>query len=69
MYPNLNAARKAKNISNKQIANAWGKPYTTACDILNGKSSMLYQDAVTLKRVFFPEYDFDWLFNKSVDIA
>lgn len=72
MYANLLVAMKEKKITFSQIADLLGyRKYQTVSDNIQGKteSGLLLEDALKIWKVFFPEYAFEWLFERNTDVA
>lgn len=66
MLGNLETALGTKKITRSQVASVLGyNRYTTISDKLEGKSTFSFDEAVKLKKVFFPEYDLEFLFEKT----
>ncbi len=71
MYINLLNAMKAKGITAMQLANLLECRPATMSDKLNGvvNCGFYFDEAYKIKKVFFPEYDYDFLFFREKDIA
>ncbi|EGO9001992.1 XRE family transcriptional regulator [Enterococcus faecalis] len=66
MLKNLEEALSAKKITRSQVASVLGYTrYATITDKLEGKSKFSFDEALKLKKVFFPEYDLEFLFKKD----
>lgn len=67
MYDNLLEVMKSKSISIKQIAHLLKCRQATISDKLNGKvdCGFYFDEAYRIKNVFFPEYDYDFLFCRE----
>lgn len=67
MYANLFKVMKLKGITGKQIANLLECREATISDKLNGivASGFTFDEAAKIKKVFFPEYDYDYLFARE----
>lgn len=63
MYRNLSNVMKQKNITATQIAELLGVRLATVSDKINGKSRFYFEEAVKIKRVFFPEFEIEYLFE------
>lgn len=63
MYKNLFNSMKAKNITITQIAELLQVRIATVSDKVNGKSRFYFDEAVKIKKVFFPEYEIEYLFE------
>ena len=70
-YENLIAAMKLKKVTYEQIANLLDVRLGTVADNVVGKTKcgISVNDAIQIKRVFFPEYDFEWLFTRKENAA
>ena len=67
MLKNLEKALTEKNITRTQVASALGyKRYTTISDKIEGKTQFSFDEAVKLKKTFFPEYELEYLFTNDV---
>ncbi|MBK0348934.1 helix-turn-helix transcriptional regulator [Aerococcaceae bacterium zg-ZJ1578] len=70
MLTNLENARNHKNISLSQMAAAIGiSRYQTISDKINGVSKFSFDEAVKLRKTFFPEYDLEFLFEKTESLV
>ena len=68
MYKNLFSVMKEKKITFSQIADLLGyKKYQTVSDCIQGnsESGFLLKDALKVLKVYFPEYSFEWLFDRT----
>ena len=67
MYNRLVQAMKSKNVTTTQIANLFGCRIATASDKINGavECGFSFSEAAKIKKVFFPEYDIEYLFEKD----
>lgn len=66
MLKNLENALAAKKITRSQVASVLGYTrYSTISDKLEGKTNFNFDEAIKLKKVFFPEYDLEFLFMKE----
>jgi len=68
MYSNLLKAMKEKKITFTQIAELLKCQLNTVSDKADGtvKSGFSINEALLIKRVFFPEYEIAYLFEKNV---
>ncbi len=68
MYSNLLKAMKLKGITGIQISNLLECRQATISDKLNGivASGFTFDEASKIKKVFFPEYDYDFLFAREI---
>jgi len=67
MYKNLLFAMDEKKITFTQISELLQCQLRTVSEKCKGvvKSEFTVSEALQIKRVFFPEYDFNWLFEKE----
>jgi hypothetical protein len=67
MYNNLIKVMKLKGITGIQIANLLECRQATISDKLNGVVAFgfSFDEAAKIKKVFFPEYDYDYLFTRE----
>lgn len=67
MYDNLIKAMKLKEITGVQIATLLNCRTATISEKLNGVVAygFTFDEASKIKHVFFPEYDYDYLFKRS----
>lgn len=69
MLLNLKKALEGKGITHKQVASCLGYTrYATVSDKINGKTKFTFEEAVKIKKTFFPEYDTEYLFSKESDL-
>ena len=67
MLKNLEKALTEKKITRTQVASALGyKRYATISDKIEGKTQFSFDEAVKLKKTFFPEYELEYLFTNDV---
>lgn len=71
MYNNLLKAMKDKKITFTQIAELLHCQLNTVSDKTDGtvKSGFSIDEALLIKKVFFPEYDIVYLFERKIDAA
>lgn len=71
MYKNLINAMKAKGVTRIQISNLLECRQATVSDKLNGlvESGFSFDEAAKIKKVFFLEYDYDYLFAREEKVA
>ena len=71
MYVNFITAMKAKGVTYTQIAELLNCRYQTISDRINGntEAGFLFEDAVKIKKVFFPEYDVEFLYVRKNGVA
>ena len=67
MYNNLIMVMKIKGVTGVQIANLLECRQATISDKLNGlvTSGFTFDEAAKIKKVFFPEYEYDFLFARE----
>lgn len=63
MYKNLAAEMARKDISKKDIADYLQMRYPTVVDKTNGKSRFYYDEALKIKKHFFPDESIEYLFH------
>ena len=68
MYNKLLKMMKQKGITEIQLANLLECRNATISEKLNGvvASGFTFDEAAKIKKVFFPEYDYDYLFSREV---
>lgn len=71
MYSNLIKAMKSKRITYTQVAELLGCQLNTVSDKVDGtvKSGFSIDEALLIKKVFFPEYDIEYLFQREREAA
>jgi len=67
MYENLINAMKTENVTFLQMGELLECRYQTVSDTTNGvtKKGFNFDDACEIQRVFFPQYDLQYLFKRS----
>lgn len=67
MYKNLIAVMKLKGVTAIQIASLLECRQATISEKLNGlvACGFYFDEAAKIKKVFFPEYDYDFLFARE----
>lgn len=67
MYRNLLYAMEKKKVTFTQIAEVLQCRLRTVSENCKGviKTEFTVSETLLIKRVFFPEYDFNWLFEKE----
>ncbi len=67
MYKNLLTLMKDKNVTALQISNLLECRPATTSDKLNGvvNCGFTFDEAQKIKKVFFMEYDYDYLFTRE----
>lgn len=68
MYANLLISMKCKKVTLKQIAELLGCRQATISDKVNGitEGGFYFDEALKIKKVFFPEQDFEHLFTRDI---
>lgn len=69
MFPNLEAEMARKGLKGKDLAEILGVRVATVYDKLNGKYPFSLDEAMKIKRTFFPEYSIEYLFSKEIEVA
>lgn len=69
MYKNLLNVMKQRNITATQIAELLEVRIATVSDKVNGKSRFYFDEAIKIKKVFFPEYEIEYLFEFDGNVA
>lgn len=66
MYTNLIIEMKRKKITNSQLAELLQCREATISDKINGKREcgFYYEEAERIKKVFFKEFEMDYLFSR-----
>lgn len=67
MYENLVEIMKKKGVTAVQIASLLECRQATVSDKINGitERGFYFDEASKIKRVFFPEFDYDYLFDRK----
>lgn len=65
MYRNLIKLMNDKRITNTAMANLLQRSPNTIADKLKGKSDFDVQEALTISRTYFPEYDLTFVFERD----
>jgi len=65
MYRNLEAEMARHKITKADLAKFLGVRYATIIDKTNGKSKFYYDEAIKIKKHFFPNYSLEYLFHKE----
>ncbi|MFS7200603.1 XRE family transcriptional regulator [Carnobacterium divergens] len=66
MLKNLEVALSEKKITRSQVASILGYTrYATISDKIEGKTTFSFDEALKIKRAFFPEYELEFLFAKE----
>lgn len=68
MYNNLILLMKKKKVTARQIAKLLNSRDATISEKLNGvsKGGFTFDEARKIKQNFFPEYDYEYLFDRDV---
>lgn len=71
MYENLMAVMKQKGVTALQIAKLLECRPATISEKLNGvvERGFYFDEAKKIRQVFFPEYDYDFLFDRVKNVA
>lgn len=67
MYHNLKAEMARKGIKVKDIADLLKVRRATASDKINGKYRFYCDEAIKIKKTFFPDLSIDYLFQSKND--
>lgn len=62
-YKNLDNLMKKQKVTKRAIADDFKWRYATVVDKLNGRSKLLYDEALAIKNKFFPTYDLEFVFQ------
>ncbi|MBQ6448568.1 MAG: XRE family transcriptional regulator [Bacillus sp. (in: Bacteria)] len=65
MLNNLKAELSRKGLSAKDIASFLDKRVATIYDKLNGHYSFSFEEALSIRDQFFPEFTLEYLFKKE----
>jgi len=65
MHKNLRAEMDRKGITLIDISKLLGLRYGTVVDKVNGKYRFYYNEALEIKRHFFPDHDIEYLFESE----
>lgn len=65
MLRNLRAEMIRNDIKPKDIAEFLGVRYATVIDKLNGRYDFSFNDALKIKRQFFPHHNLEYLFESK----
>lgn len=68
-YRNLEAELKRKNITRKDLAEAFNLRYATITDKLSGKTRLTLNEAIAIKQKFFPDLSIEYLFDSGVCVC
>lgn len=63
LYYNLKQELKAGQITQGQVSELLGLREATISDKINGKSRFTVDEAIRVKKTFFPKYDLEYLFT------
>lgn len=63
MYLNLKHELRSCQITQAQISELLGVREATVSDKINGKSRFTVDEALRVKKTFFPKYDLEYLFT------
>ncbi|MFB6364512.1 XRE family transcriptional regulator [Paenibacillus elgii] len=62
-YRNLRAEMARNGVTIQQLANSLGVRFATVSDKINGKSRFFCDEAFYIRRNFFPNCSFEYLFD------
>lgn len=62
-YKNLRAEMARNGVTIKQIAELLGVRFATVSDKMNGRSRFFCDEAIKIKRKFFPNLPIEYLFD------
>lgn len=65
LFKNLKAEMVRHNVKPKDIAELLQVRQATVYDKLNGHYDFSFNEALTIKRMFFPNYDLEYLFERQ----
>lgn len=65
MLRNLRAEMIRSDVKPKDIAEFLGVRYATVIDKLNGRYDFSFNDALKIKRKFFPQHNLEYLFENN----
>lgn len=65
MYRNLEAEMARNKVTKKDIAKLLGVRYATVLDKMNGKYRFYYDEALAIKKAFFPNLNIEYLFDSE----
>lgn len=66
MYKNLEAELKRKSLTRANVAETLGINISTLSDKLTKPGRLKLEEALKIKRSFFPELSIDYLFDETV---
>ncbi len=69
IYKNLEAEMVRKDITRSDLAELLQVRYATIIDKLNGKSSLSFDEALKIKKTYFPKMNLESLFLVSEESA
>jgi len=69
VYPNLEAEMARIGIKGKDLAKVLKVRDATIYDKLNGKFSFTLDEAMKIKKTFFPNHSIEYLFLKKNEVA
>lgn len=64
-YKNLRAEMARSGVTITQIADLLGVRFATVSDKLNGRSRFFCDEAIHIKRSFFPNHSVEYLFDQD----
>lgn len=65
MYKNLEKEMKSRGIKREQLVDLLEIAYNTVSGRINGDTRFYLDEALKVKKVFFPELEIEYLFNFS----
>lgn len=68
MYTNLSKEMVTAHITQAQIAEMLGVRAATVSDKINGKYKFYLDEALKIKKVFFPRFEIEYLFDEETDL-
>ncbi len=69
MYMNLRAEMARNDVTIGDIAKVLDVRYATICDKLNGRFRFYYDEALKIKKHFFPDCSLEYLFERKQNTA
>jgi len=65
MYFNLRTAMRRERVTVDRVAKALGLHKDTVSKKIAGELAFTFEEAVTIRRVIFPQFDLLWLFARN----
>lgn len=69
MYRNLRAEMARSGLKQEDLAKSIGVRVATISDKMNGKNRFYYDEALTIKKSFFPDLEIEYLFENENQTA